>query len=51
LSVPRSSFETLFDGDPAVAHELLRRVNIEVVQQLEITRDLFDRPQAHGQEL
>lgn len=51
LQVPRASFDTLFDRDPEVAHELLRRVNIEVVQQLELTRDLFDRPQAQGQEL
>ena len=51
VRVPRTSFDTLFDRDPEVAHELLQRVNIEVVQQLELTRDLFDRPQAQGQEL
>ncbi|HEX8510370.1 MAG TPA: cyclic nucleotide-binding domain-containing protein [Propionibacteriaceae bacterium] len=51
LRVPRSTFDTLFERDPEVAHELLRRVNVEVVQQLELTRDLFDRPQAHGEEL
>ena len=51
LRVPRSTFEALFERDPDIAHELLRRVNIEVVQQVELTRDLFDRPQAQGQEL
>lgn len=51
LRVSRASFETLFARDPAVAHELLQRVNVEVAQQLEITRHLFDSPQAQAQEL
>ena len=51
LRVPRSSFDLLFARDLAVAHDVLRRVNVQVVKQLEITRDLFDSPQAQGQEL
>ena len=51
LRLPRSSFDDLFARDPAVAHELLRRVNVQVVKQLEFTRELFDSPQAQGQEL
>lgn len=51
LQVSRSSFEALFARDPAVAHELLRRVNVQLVQQLELTRDLFESPQDQGQEL
>jgi CRP-like cAMP-binding protein len=51
LRMSRSGFDNLFARDLTLAHELLRRVNVEVVQQLEITRDLFDSPQAQGQEL
>jgi len=51
LRLPRESFDTLFARDLAVAHELLGRVNVEVAQQLEITRDLFDSPQAQAEEL
>jgi hypothetical protein len=51
LRVSRSSFDTLFARDLAVAHELLRRVNVEVAQQLEGTRELFESPHAQGQEL
>lgn len=51
LRVPAASFDTVFDEDLAVAHELLRRVNVEVAHHLETTRDLFDSPHAQGQEL
>ncbi len=51
LRVPHSSFDTLFARDPAVAHELLRRVNVDVAQQLESTRGLFDAPHIQAQEL
>ena len=51
LRVPRASFETLFARDLGVAHELLRRINVELAQQLEVTRHLFDSPQTEAQEL
>jgi CRP-like cAMP-binding protein len=51
LRVSRMGFETLFACDLAVAHEVLRRVNVEVAQRLEITRQLLDSPQAEAQEL
>jgi CRP-like cAMP-binding protein len=51
VRVPRASFETLFARDLALAYELLRRVNVEVAQQLEITRHLFDSPQVQAEEL
>ena len=51
LRVSRATFETLFAHDLAVGHELLRRVNVQVAQQLEITRDLFESPQVQAEEL
>jgi CRP-like cAMP-binding protein len=51
LRVPRASFETVFAADPAVAHELLRRVNRHVAEQVEITRRLIEAPQVEAQEL
>jgi CRP-like cAMP-binding protein len=51
LRVPRATFETTFAADPAVAHELLRRVNVEVAEQVETTRCLIENPQVQAQEL
>lgn len=51
LRVPRVTFEAAFAADPAVAHDLLRRVNVEVAEQVETTRCLIEEPQSEAQEL
>jgi len=51
LRVSRTDLETIFASDLAAAHEVLRRVNVEVAQQLETTRQLVDSTDAQVQEL
>ena len=51
LRVPATSFEAVLSGHPAVGHQLLRRVNVQVAQQLETTRQLINAPAGQTQEL
>jgi CRP-like cAMP-binding protein len=51
LRVPAAAFEELVAGDPAVGYQLLRRVNAQVAQQLETTRQFVDAAPDEAQEL
>jgi CRP-like cAMP-binding protein len=51
LRVPSAAFEEVMSGDPAVGYQLLRRVNAQVAQQLETTRQLIDAAPDQTQEL
>jgi CRP-like cAMP-binding protein len=51
LRVPSAGFEEVMSGDPAVGYQLLRRVNAQVAQQLETTRQLIDVAPEQTQEL
>lgn len=51
LRVPAAAFEEVVAGDPAVGYELLRRVNAQVAQQLETTRQFVDAARDEIQEL
>jgi CRP-like cAMP-binding protein len=50
LRVPSAGFAEVM-SDPAVGYQLLRRVNAEVAQQLETTRQLIDTALDQTQEL
>lgn len=51
LQIPAVVFDEVMAGDPVVGHELLRRVNVQVAQQLETTRRLIDGAMDQTQEL
>ena len=51
LHVPSASFEALMLADSAVGYQLLRRVNAQVAEQLETTRQLIDAAPDQTQEL
>ena len=51
LRVSAAAVEEVVAGDPAVGHQLLRRVNAQVAQQLETTRQFVEAAHDGTQEL